>query len=56
MTAENVDLKLADGRLDLHAQRGKTTYHKEIELPRDCSAEKMNWDCNNGILKIRFGR
>ncbi len=56
VTAENVDLKLSDGRLDLHAQRGKTTYHKQIELPRGCSAAKMSWDCNNGILKIRFGR
>jgi HSP20 family protein len=53
---ENVDLKVADGRLELSAQRGKTTYRKEVELPENCSAERMNWECSNGILKIRFDR
>ena len=53
---ENVELKVADGRLELSAQRGKTTYRKEIDLPEDCSAEQMNWDCSNGILKVRFDR
>ena len=53
---ESVELKVADGRLELSAQRGKTTYRKEIELPKDCVAERMNWECSNGILKIRFDR
>ena len=53
---ENVELKAADGRLDLSAQRGKTTYRKEIELPNNCSPEKMSWECSNGILKVRFDR
>lgn len=30
---ENVDLKVADGRLVLSAQRGKTTYRKEADAP-----------------------
>jgi HSP20 family protein len=53
---ENVDLKVADGRLELSAQRGKTSYRKEVDLPKDCSAERMNWECSNGILKMRFDR
>jgi HSP20 family protein len=53
---ENVDLKVADGRLELSAERGKTTYRKEVELPKDCSAEHMSWECSNGILRVRFDR
>ncbi len=53
---ENIDLKLADGRLGLSAKRGETTYRKEIDLPANCSAERMNWECSNGILQVRFRR
>ena len=34
---ENVHLKVADGRLELSADRGKTTYRKEVDLPENCS-------------------
>ena len=53
---ENVKLKVADGRLELSAERGKTTYRKEVDLPKDCSAEHMSWECSNGILQVRFDR
>ncbi|MCG2684106.1 MAG: Hsp20/alpha crystallin family protein [Planctomycetales bacterium] len=53
---ENVDLKTNDGRLELSAKRGKTTYRKEVELPENCSAERMNWECSNGILQVKFDR
>jgi HSP20 family protein len=53
---ENVQLSAADGRLQLSAQRGKTIYRKEVNLPDGCTAEKMNWECSNGILQVRFDR
>jgi HSP20 family protein len=53
---ENVNLKLTDGRLELLAERGKTTYRKEIDLPKECSTEHMRWECSNGILQVRFDR
>ncbi len=53
---ENVNLKLADGRLELSAARGKTTYRKEIDLPNGCATEHMSWECSNGILQVRFKR
>jgi HSP20 family protein len=53
---ENVIVKVADGRLELSAERGKTTYRKEIDLPKDCSAEHMSWECSHGILQVRFHR
>jgi HSP20 family protein len=53
---ENVKLSVADHRLLLLAERGKTTYRKEVDLPQDCSAEKMSWECSNGILQARFKR
>jgi HSP20 family protein len=56
VSKENVGLKMDDGRLDLSAQRGKISYRKEIDLPKTCSAEHMTWECNNGILRIRFDR
>jgi len=53
---ENVNLEVADGQLKLSAERGKTTYRKEVDLPESCSADKMNWECSNGILQVRFDR
>ena len=53
---ENVTLEMADGRLNLSAERGKTTYRKEVDLPESCVPEKMQWECSNGILQVRFGR
>jgi HSP20 family protein len=52
---DNVKLNVTDGMLDLSAERGKTTYRKEIELPKGCSAAQMSWECSNGILQVRFG-
>ena len=52
---ENVNLKVGDGQLKLSAKRGKTTYRKEVDLPESCSADKMKWECSNGILQVRFG-
>jgi HSP20 family protein len=53
---ENVKLQVTEGRLSLFAERGKTTYRKEIDLPGGCSAERWSWDCSNGILQARFDR
>ncbi len=53
---ESIKLEVSDGRLLLSAERGKTTYRKEVELPESCSADKMNWECSNGILQVRFDR
>jgi len=53
---ENVDVKVADGHFNLCAHRGKTTYRKEFDLPENCSAQHMSWECNNGILKVKFER
>ena len=53
---EDVTLDLADDRVNLSAQRGKTSYRKEITLPQRFSEEDMQWDCKNGILQIRLKR
>ena len=53
---DNVTLELAEDRLNLSAQRGKTGYRKEITLPQRFSEENMHWDCKNGILQIRLKR
>jgi len=53
---ENVTLNAADARLEITAGRGKTTYRKDVELPKDCSAKNMSWECSNGILQVRFDR
>jgi HSP20 family protein len=53
---ENIQLKPDGNQLDLIAPRGKTTYRKKIDLPKDCSTEQMKWECHNGILKIRLDR
>jgi HSP20 family molecular chaperone IbpA len=56
VAAECVALKLIDDRLDLFVQCGRTTFRKQIDLPKGCSAEQMEWECGSGILKIRLGR
>jgi HSP20 family protein len=53
---DNVTLELAEDRLNLSAQRGKTSYRKEIALPERFSQKNMHWDCKNGILQIRLRR
>jgi HSP20 family protein len=53
---ENIKLRMSDGRLWLLAERGKTTYRKEVDVPQGCSPDKMAWECNNGILQVRFSR
>jgi HSP20 family protein len=53
---ESVKLDVADSRLSLLAERGKTTYRKEVDLPKGCSAKHMSWECSNGILQARFER
>jgi HSP20 family protein len=53
---ENVVVKVAGDRLELSAERGKTTYSKRVDLPKNCSAERMSWECSNGILQVRFER
>jgi HSP20 family protein len=51
---ENVKINVADNRLFLLAERGKTTYRKEVDLPQGCSGKQMTWECSNGILQARF--
>jgi len=56
VSKESVKLELAGDRLNLSAKRGDTKYEKEIVLPEGFSEERMTWECNNGILKVRFER
>jgi HSP20 family protein len=53
---ENVALKVTGDRLELSAERGKTSYRKQVDLPKNCAAERMSWECSNGILQVRFDR
>jgi HSP20 family protein len=53
---DDVTLELADDQLHLSAQRGTTSYRKEIILPAKFSQQDMHWDCKNGILQIRLKR
>jgi HSP20 family protein len=53
---ENVNLTVADGRMELAAERGKTSYRKDVDLPKGCTAENMHWECSHGILQVRFTR
>ena len=54
VSKKDVQLELAGERLTIGARRGEKRYHKEVVLPRAFAAENMQWECANGILKIRF--
>lgn len=56
VSKENVQLDLSADRLSIFAQRGEVTYRKEVVLPESFPEEEMDWECRNGILKIRFDR
>ena len=56
VSKKNVQLKLDDDRLTLTAEHGNAAYWKKVTLPQKFSADKMRWECTNGILKIRLDR
>jgi HSP20 family protein len=56
VSKKDVKLDLAGDRLTISARRGEKRYHKEVALPSRFAAEKMQWDCANGILKIQLLR
>lgn len=51
---EDITLDLAGDILTLHAEKGSKKYHKEIVLPREFAADKMERTCRNGILEVKF--
>jgi HSP20 family protein len=54
VSKKDVQLELCDECLTIRAQRGDKRYHKEVTLPARFSPEHMQWECTNGILKIRL--
>ncbi len=56
VSQEQVQLELSENKLTIDAQRGEHHYHKQLTLPAVCSREKMQWDCKNGMLSVRFQR
>jgi HSP20 family protein len=56
VSKKDVQLDLRKDRLILRARRREKSYRKEVALPGEFSADKMHWDCANGILKIRLER
>ena len=51
---EDVQIELEDDVLTIAAERGDKKYRKEVLLPRSVSKEKMQVNCNNGVLEIRW--
>jgi HSP20 family protein len=56
VSKKDVQLDLSGAQLTIRAQRGEKRYHKEVVLPGSFTAEKMHWECSNGILRIRLER
>jgi HSP20 family protein len=56
VSKKDVQLELHDDRLTLIAEHGNKGYWKKVTLPGKFSPEKMQWECTNGILKIRLER
>jgi HSP20 family protein len=56
VSKKDVQLELAGDRLTICAQRGEKRYRKEVVLPAAFARQNMQWECANGMLKIRFQR
>jgi HSP20 family protein len=53
---EDVKIELEGDVLTIAAERGDKKYRKEVLLPRSVSKEKMQVNCNNGVLEIRWAK
>jgi HSP20 family protein len=53
---EDVQIELEDDVLTITAERGDKKYRKEVLLPRIVPKEKMQVNCNNGVLEIRWAK
>ena len=51
---EDVQIELEGDVLTIAAERGDKKYRKEVLLPRSVPKEKMQINCNNGVLEIRW--
>jgi HSP20 family protein len=51
---EDVQIELEGDVLTIAAERGDKKYRKEVLLPRSVPKEKMQVNCNNGVLEIRW--
>ena len=51
---EDVHIELVDDVLTIAAERGDKKYRKEVLLPRSVPKDKMQVNCNNGVLEIRW--
>ena len=53
---EDVHIELEGDVLTIAAERGDKKYRKEVLLPRSVPKEKMQVNCNNGVLEIRWAK
>jgi HSP20 family protein len=56
ISAEDVQITVAEDLLTISAQRGDKKYRKEVLLPASCAREKMQVTCNNGVVEIKCMR
>ena len=56
ISKEDVQIELEDDVLTIAAERGDKKYRKEVLLPRSVPKEKMQVNCNNGVLEIRWAK
>ena len=53
ISTEDVQVSVEDDLLTISAQRGDKKYRKEVLLPGNFAREKMQINCNNGVLEIK---
>jgi HSP20 family protein len=53
---EDVHLELDGDRLTITAKKRDKKFHKEVELPREFTRDKMQAACNNGVLEVKLTR
>jgi HSP20 family protein len=51
---EDLKTVLHDDILTIAAEAGEKKYRKEILLPRSFAADKLNINCNNGVVEIKL--
>ena len=56
ISKKDVRIELEDDVLTIAAESGDKKYRKEVLLPRSVPKEKMQVNCNNGVLEIRWAK
>ena len=56
ISADQVQVEVAEDILTLRAGKGERSYYKEVMLPAHCTDKGLTVNCNNGVVEIKCAK